>query len=253
MAIAHTTSIGALPPKPTTETEKKAWKTSQDFEAILMRQIFQSMRKANEILSENDGDEKIAADTQMQDMAWDGLADQIAHQGGFGLAKLIYPKMLENGQDAPLLPKPPPISPTRSAKIAYFGAKATPATLEEAIQSASRDSGLDASLIRAVIHAESGGDSSAVSPKGAIGPMQLMPDTAAELGVDPRDPAQNILGGSRYLAALKKQFGDDRLALAAYNAGPGAVERHGGIPPYPETQAYVRHVLRTRDALKEAR
>jgi len=253
MAIAHTTSIGALPPKPTTETEKKAWKTSQDFEAILLRQIFQSMRKANEIMSENDGDEKIAADTQMQDMAWDGLADQIAHQGGFGLAKMIYPKMLESGQDSSPFPKQPPLPSPRSAKIAYSGSRAAPATLEDAIGKASRDSGLDSSLIRAVIHAESGGDSSAVSPKGAIGPMQLMPGTAAELGVDPRDPVQNILGGSRYLAALKKQFGNESMALAAYNAGPGAVERHGGIPPYPETQAYVRHVLRTRDAIEGAR
>jgi Rod binding domain-containing protein len=253
MSIGHTTQIGASTPKPSTETEKKAWKTSQDFEAILLRQIFQSMRKATEIMSENDGDEKIAADTQMQDMAWDGLADQIAHEGGFGLAKMIYPKMLEDGQNGPILPRPSAPSAPRAAKTAYSGSRATPATLEDAIQKASKDSGLDSTLIRAVIHTESGGNFAAVSPKGAIGPMQLMPATAAELGVDPHDPVQNILGGSRYLAALRKQFGDDRLALAAYNAGPSAVQRHGGIPPYPETQAYVRKVIGTRDTLKGTR
>ena len=114
---------------------------------------------------------------------------------------------------------------------------------------AAADTGLDPALIHAVIQAESGGNAQAKSSKGALGPMQLMPSTAADLGVDPLDPVQNILGGSRYLAAMKKQFGSDKLALAAYNAGPSAVERHGGVPPYAETQAYVRKVLQTRDTI----
>jgi hypothetical protein len=90
------------------------------------------------------------------------------------------------------------------------------------------------------IQAESGGNPSAVSPKGARGLMQLMPDTAKELGVDPDDPYQNVTGGLTYYKQQVERFGgDERLALAAYNAGPGAVQRYGGIPPYAETQGYV--------------
>jgi soluble lytic murein transglycosylase-like protein len=82
-----------------------------------------------------------------------------------------------------------------------------------------------------------------VSPKGAIGIMQLMPATAAQLGVNPYEPSQNILGGVAYLRALLTQFnGDVRLALAAYNAGPGAVLQYGGIPPFRETQNYVKSI-----------
>jgi hypothetical protein len=94
--------------------------------------------------------------------------------------------------------------------------------------------------------AESGFDPRAVSPKGALGLMQLMPGTARELGVsDPFDPAQSVRGGARYLRRLLDRFGGRLdLALAAYNAGPGAVEEHGGVPPYRETREYVRKVIR---------
>jgi soluble lytic murein transglycosylase-like protein len=117
--------------------------------------------------------------------------------------------------------------------------------IEQAVDAAAAEYGVPAALIRAVIEQESGGNADAVSPAGALGLMQLMPDTARSLGIsDPMDPVQNIFGGTRYLAQLLKQFGGRvDLALAAYNAGPGAVERWGGIPPYPETQAYVRSVL----------
>ncbi len=103
---------------------------------------------------------------------------------------------------------------------------------------------LDTEFILRVIEAESGGDPRAVSPKGAIGLMQLMPETARALGVqDPYDPVQNIEGGVRYLSHLIHRFGDLRLALAAYNAGPSNVQRYGGVPPFPETQRYLERVL----------
>ena len=114
------------------------------------------------------------------------------------------------------------------------------------IDSAAKAHGLDPKLIHAVIRAESGYNAQAVSPKGAIGLMQLIPATAQRYGiVNSSDPAQNILGGTRYLRDLIKLFnGDIELALAGYNAGENAVIRAGNrIPPYPETMAYVPKVL----------
>ncbi|MFQ5697905.1 MAG: transglycosylase SLT domain-containing protein [Myxococcota bacterium] len=100
-------------------------------------------------------------------------------------------------------------------------------------------------LVKAVVHAESNFDRRAISRKGARGLMQLMPRTARSLGVsDPFDARQNIYAGSRYLRELIGRYsGNLRLALAAYNAGPGAVGRHSGVPPYRETRGYVRRVL----------
>jgi hypothetical protein len=122
-----------------------------------------------------------------------------------------------------------------------------PAVYDRFINAAAERYQLDIDLIRAVIDAESGFDSYAVSTKGAAGLMQLMPETARELGVgNPFDPEQNIDGGSRYLKGLLDKYdGEIRLALAAYNAGPNAVQRYGGIPPYKETQQYVKRVLRS--------
>ena len=108
---------------------------------------------------------------------------------------------------------------------------------------AAKAEGLDVHLLRAVAWTESRGRQEAVSPKGALGVMQLMPRTAAELGVNPLDPEANLHGGARYLARQLTRFQSVPLALAAYNAGPGAVLRWGGIPPYAETQAYVTKIM----------
>ncbi len=112
------------------------------------------------------------------------------------------------------------------------------------IAKAATDYDVDSSLLRALIHAESGFDPQALSHAGAQGLTQLMPATATSMGVsDVFDPDQNIRGGARYLAGLLKTFkGDVRLATAAYNAGPGAVKKYGGVPPYAETQVYVDRV-----------
>lgn len=115
---------------------------------------------------------------------------------------------------------------------------------EPEIRLAAERNGLEASLIRAIIHAESAYQPEAVSPKGAQGLMQLMPETQRLLEVvDPFDPADNIAGGARHLSELLRAFdGDSTLAAAAYNAGAGAVQKYGGVPPYEETREYVRRV-----------
>jgi len=117
------------------------------------------------------------------------------------------------------------------------------AAVRPLVEKAAREHELDPLLVDAVIRAESGYNPAAVSPKGAAGLMQLMPATARRHGVRDRfDPGENIRAGVRYLKALREAFGDDRLALAAYNAGEGAVMKHGGVPPYPETIEYLRRV-----------
>ena len=117
--------------------------------------------------------------------------------------------------------------------------------LREIAAAAARRHGLDPALVLAVVSVESGFRPEAVSPKGAQGLMQLMPRTAASLGVaDALDPEQNLDGGARHLGQLLDRYGGDLTrALAAYNAGEGAVQRHGGVPPYRETRAYVKKVL----------
>ncbi len=118
-------------------------------------------------------------------------------------------------------------------------------TFDIAIKRASVQHGVSAALVKAIIAAESGFDPEAMSDKGARGLMQLMPDTARELGVDDAlDPWQNIDGGTRYLCAMIDRFpGEIELALAAYNAGPQKVAQFQGVPPYKETRSYVKRVL----------
>jgi hypothetical protein len=110
--------------------------------------------------------------------------------------------------------------------------------------------GVDASLLAAVASQESSFNASAVSPAGAQGLMQFMPATAKGLGVNALDPTSAIDGAARYLSSLTKQFGSTELALAAYNAGPGTVTRYGGVPPYTETQNYVRAVMTKAEAYR---
>jgi Rod binding domain-containing protein len=118
------------------------------------------------------------------------------------------------------------------------------------IRNAAKTANLKPELVYAVIKHESAGDTTAISPKGAKGLMQLMDSTAADYGVsDPSDPVRNVEAGTRYLSDLVRRFdGDIRTALAAYNAGPGTVERHGGVPPYKETREYIERIIDTMSA-----
>jgi soluble lytic murein transglycosylase-like protein len=122
--------------------------------------------------------------------------------------------------------------------------KPTPTELKGKIAAAAQAHGVDPALLDAIVQAESGYDTTAVSKVGARGLTQLMPQTAMDMGVrNPNDPDQNLQGGAKYLSGLLKQFPKMEDAVAAYNAGPGAVVRAGGIPNYPETQGYVQKVM----------
>lgn len=137
----------------------------------------------------------------------------------------------------------PQIAPTPPA--------ASPSPYAAEIEAAAKRHGLDPRLLEAVVRAESAYNPRAVSPKGAQGLMQIMPQTAAMLGLDdPFDPEANLDAGARYLRGLLDRFGDLPRALAAYNAGPAAVERHGGLPPYAETRRFVEHVIGNLDGTR---
>ncbi len=135
-----------------------------------------------------------------------------------------------------------------------FNSHALRAKFDEIFEEVSRKFNLDPHLLRAVAKVESNFNPTAVSPKGAMGIMQLIPSTARLVGVNnPFDPVENIYGGAKYLRMLLDEFGDLKLSLAAYNAGPLAVKTYGGIPPYPETINYVRNVLYYYDLFRQGR
>ena len=140
---------------------------------------------------------------------------------------------------------PPTPSPTPTLPAARPTPQLTPKDL---VTQAAKHAGLPPAIVHSIARAESGYREDAVSPKGAIGLMQLMPKTAAELNVDPHDPAQNAEAGARYLRDLLQKYENDphqvSKAVAAYNAGPAAVDKYHGVPPYPETVQYVNRVLK---------
>jgi soluble lytic murein transglycosylase-like protein len=142
---------------------------------------------------------------------------------------------------APDVPAPVVAAPEKPAPV-----ETTPIALA---QTAARKYSLPDAFVAGVMRAESGFNPAAVSPKGAIGLMQLMPDTARDLGVDPKNPGQNADAGTRYLRDLLARYEDQpnqvELALAAYNAGPAAVDKYHGVPPYRETREYILRVLKS--------
>ena len=150
----------------------------------------------------------------------------------------------EPSATTPIAPQPPPES-----------TKLSPADLREMLAKAGNAHNLDVDLLASLVKAESGGNAHAVSRAGARGLMQLMPSTASDLGVtDSFQPEQNVRGGSTYLDSLLVRYHDNlSLALAAYNAGPAAVDRYHGIPPYHETRAYVARVIHEFNRLVQAR
>lgn len=255
-------------------------KAAEEFEGLFLNLLLKSMRSTvlESELVDNGGE--MGTYREMLDQE---LAGQLAGSGGLGVKDMILQRYLPllreqtgttDDGDA-TAPAPTVARPAVRRALAAYGARppqplAAPAearapaadlaaraerlggavadTLRAygpAIEKAAAATGVDPELILAVMVKESAGDAEAVSAKGARGLMQLMPATAAEMGVDdPHDPEQNILGGARYLAWLRERFGDELpLVLAGYNAGPGNVERAGGaVPPFRETRDYVRRV-----------
>jgi soluble lytic murein transglycosylase-like protein len=159
--------------------------------------------------------------------------------GGFTQipASLIAGFEAEIVQPVPAVPEAPPVLEAKPAAMLTDP--------RELIEAAAMRHGIPASFVHSVVAAESAYRVDAVSPKGAIGLMQLMPATAQAYGADPRDPAQNVEAGTAYLRELLIKYnGNSALALAAYNAGPGAVDKYNGVPPYAETRTYIERVLR---------
>jgi soluble lytic murein transglycosylase-like protein len=159
-------------------------------------------------------------------------------------AAIILPhKVKPQSLDSTWSPAPAPVV---STQIESAAAVPPEHAYDEFILEASREYRVDAVLIRSVMQTESAFDAMAVSRAGALGLMQLMPEVAAEMGVDdPFDPRQNVMGGTKYLRRLLDLHrGRVRLALASYNAGAGNVTQYGGVPPFPETQKYVKEVTR---------
>ncbi len=176
----------------------------------------------------------------MGDEAIEGYEDFIDDDPDEALALLVSRDVVPNKPPGEYAPRGQTLPPFRELGERRLG----DARFSAYIAEAASESRLPAALIDALIRTESGYRPHAVSRSGAVGLTQLMPATARSVGVsDPFDPRQNILGGARYLRRMLDRFGELPLALAAYNAGPGAVARHGGIPPFTETQRYVRVVL----------
>lgn len=247
---------------------------ANQFESLFYGQLIRAMRATvpESGFWGNEGASKIYR--ELHDQA---LADRMAGSGSLGIAELIVRQFQasveEEGRPAQAVSNRAPRSPALPAdprglstyrRDAAFRAGsdglaslreralevggAAPDSLqrfERELKLAAGAAGLDPALVLAVVVRESAGDPGAVSPRGALGLMQLMPATARELGVgDPSDPMQNLVGGSRYLAAMLRRYdGDLDLALAAYNAGPGTVDRLGRrVPNYPETRRYISAV-----------
>lgn len=207
--------------------------------AVVALVIFGSPSRADELIVLTTG-------YSLQAVRHERVGDRIRLYAADGGVTELPAGMIETIEQLPVAP------------VAERPEAAAPApTIDEVIATQSATNRLHPELLYSVIAAESNFDPRALSHKGAIGLMQLMPATAAELKVDPHDPAQNVKGGAAYLRLLLDRYAGskDQLirAIAAYNAGPAAVDRYDGVPPYRETQEYVSRVLKRFLALAESK
>jgi soluble lytic murein transglycosylase-like protein len=260
------------------EADKKRWKTALDFQSMFLTQMYKSMRQStlaegNELTQASPGREIFSEMLDTQYAGLDAKNPLISGPQGMknaqtgisnSLASQIYRALRRaEGADATsadATPAPKSRNPASAAQAGAFSGpgKSTAAMSEAALKPivdlASQTYGVSANLIKSVIKAESANRPSAVSGAGAKGLMQLMDSTAQSLGVrNPFDAGENVLAGTRYLKDLLDRYdGDEAKALAAYNAGPTAVDRFQGIPPFPETKTYVDTVMNAKRGLDAA-
>ena len=263
----------AANPQNNTDRTTRAWQVAKEFEAMFTSMMFKAMRGTvpeNSLLPKNMGEQIF---TEMLDNEY---AKMNAEKGDLGLAALIAKEIersegrgipTTDGNNAPLWAIGNRYGATSAKRASYNSADSTALVngvrgkWEKLISEASARYGVDENLVTAVIARESAGNPHAISPKGAKGLMQLMDGTARDMGVSYSfSPAENINGGVKYLKNMLDMFGgDEKKALASYNAGPGAVKKYGGIPPYRETKDYVAAVITLKNkaaeinAAKEAR
>jgi soluble lytic murein transglycosylase-like protein len=181
--------------------------------------------------------------------------DVVLVHDGSGVTQLALSSIREYKVEEYLEPTPAPIVPPPNPAVAVPTSTDGAVDPKQLVRDVVAKQNLPpemVALVNSVMKQESGFHANALSPKGAIGLMQLMPGTARDLGANPKDPAQNVDAGTRYLTALLKKYEghDDQVirALAAYNAGPGAVDKYDGVPPYRETRDYVRKIVKNYQA-----
>lgn len=230
--------------------DAKLWDVSRQFEAMFMNQMLKSMRKTVATDEDSETSQGREIFTEMLDTEYASMASKESTQGLAG-AIFRFLKQEEDRDDIPLpitkidhtiVSQKPAESQPRSA------VKELPSNVKrwnELLDEASKDFELPNGLLHQVMLSESGGNPKAQSPAGAKGLMQLMDTTATDVGVrDVWDPRQNIRGAARYMRRLLDRYqGNISLALAAYNAGPSRIDSYGGIPPFKETQRYVKNIM----------
>lgn len=227
--------------------QRKLEIATRDFEALFMSYMLKVMRGSE---SEEAGGLSLGKNNPLQDIFDWELAKDISAKNPLGIADQMMQQIFKDESDETNSAEKLIPFDMRSLIVHYASMRNASSKLDlksmiGIIEKASFKYDLDPDLIHSVIEIESAGDPSVISNKGAKGLMQLMDSTASEMGVkNPFNPQQNIFGGAKYLRKMLDRYdGDTTLALAAYNAGPGAVDKYKGIPPFTETQDYVSKVF----------
>lgn len=260
MQMIENDTTNAKPIAQVMDPAKKAklQKAAKQFESMFTSYMLRTMRKS--IPDSGMFGDGFGGD-MMEDMFDMELANQFSKGNSMGIAEMLYrkltgesleknPEMMQMVKQSGVVKKMSKPRPKEQKKVSFIKPSRSMETrldhLQTIIDTAAQKHGVDSTLVKAVIASESAGMTDARSPKQAKGLMQLIDSTATEMGVgNVWDPKENIQGGTKYLKQMLTKFhGNVPLALASYNAGPAAVERHKGIPPYKETKEYVNRVMK---------